>query len=213
MPLTLFKPNSKNTGSLCKFNFGPAKKGGDTKGELSLYVSIIQQATWNAGTKSGTFKENAKNPDKTISIKMSEFEVGGFINSIKRRVELKGYHTHASKAGQVQFSFTPSINQTTNLFQGFAFSVLRNGKDKFYVPIAAGEAENLTVFLDLGLKNLYTNRFKTQFGAGQPAIQTPATPEPEQAPEEFIIEPPPVAGDGSPSQAGGPEASDENPFG
>lgn len=214
MPVKIFKPNPRSTGALFNFNFGPAKKGGDLKGDLALYVSAVQQASWNDANKTGSFKENAKNPQKTIRVKMSEFEIGNFINSIKRRTEFKGYHSHDGRAGHVQFSFSPSKTDAGD-FRGFLFSILRDGKEKFMVPITAGEAENLLVFLDFGLKTLYANRFKTQFsgeGSAAPAQrQQEAAPEPaaEQEGDPFAETPakPEAAEETAEEQ---PEA---NPFG
>ena len=66
MKFTLYKPNSKNTGAA--FSFDLAK---DKKGNAVMYVSMIQQHSWNDKTKSGSFKENAKNPEKNGTFKLS----------------------------------------------------------------------------------------------------------------------------------------------
>ncbi len=217
MSLPIYKPNASNKGSAFTFNFGPTKKGGDLKGELALYVSTVLQASWNASAKTGSFKENANNPAKKCNVKLSLFEVGGLINSIKRRVEFKGYHTFPGSAGSVQFSFTPATKD--DVFMGFRFSILRSSdKAVFAIGIAPHEAEVLSSFLDFGLKTHFSNKFKTQFGGAAPKPQEEApaptpppddvfdTPAAEPAPEEQTAAPETPAADAPPDD-------DANPFG
>ncbi len=121
-------------------------------------------------------------------------------------MEFKGYHTHEGRAGHVQFSFTPSLHKETQAFQGFAFSILRDGKEKFFLPLTPGEAENLTVFLDFYLKMLYQNRFRMPFIGEQAA---PAAPAPD-VPADTFEEPSPQVE--SEPAAGDQGSVDENPF-
>ena len=215
MSITIFKPNPRNTGALVSFKLGPDKRGGDTKGELSFYVSIVQQASWDNANKKGSFRENAKNPDKNINIKFNEFEVGGFINSIRRRTEFKGYHT-SGESTSVQFSFSP--HSKDNQVVGFYFSVLRNGKDKFSVPITFAEAEAIVSWFDFGLKTLFANRFKAETQrfaeGGQAQRQQPARkPEPEPEPEAPAQEEDPFVSGPTETADEGDSGVPENPFG
>ncbi len=222
MSLPIYKPNAANKGSAFTFNFGPAKKGGDTKGDLALYVSTVLQATWNPATKQGTFKENAKDQSKTLNMKLNEFEVGGLINSIQRRVEFKGYHTFPGGSGSVQFSFTPSEKE--GVFNGFVFSILRsNDKAVFRIGIGPHEAVALSSFLDFGLKRLWQNRFNNQFQGGQAQQQTSAPKQAAKSVEKPVEEEGNPFGDGEAGDAPAPEQAptdnapqddaDVNPFG
>ena len=58
----------------------------DKKGNAVMYVSMIQQHSWNDKTKSGSFKENAKNPEKSGTIKLSANEAGEILSSFKTRI-------------------------------------------------------------------------------------------------------------------------------
>ena len=58
MKHTLYKPNSKNTGAA--FSFDSVK---DRDGRNVLFVSMIQQYSWDDNKKNGSIKENAKNPE------------------------------------------------------------------------------------------------------------------------------------------------------
>ena len=70
-------PNSKNTGAA--FSFDLAK---DKKGNAVMYVSMIQQHSWNDKTKSGSFKENAKNPEKSHCYDIAKRTNVSFINKL-----------------------------------------------------------------------------------------------------------------------------------
>ena len=102
MIVQYYKPNSKNTGCAFSFDIGANNKNQ----EPCVYVRAIKQHSWNDKTRTGSFSENAKDPDKSISIKLNEIEVGGFIhatltriikhlfllNLIKRKMGLKLFH-------------------------------------------------------------------------------------------------------------------------
>ena len=64
MSLTLYKPNSKNLG--CAFSF---RAGINKNKEPTIYVSAIQQFSWDSSKKTGNFSGNRDNPDKNINIK------------------------------------------------------------------------------------------------------------------------------------------------
>ena len=211
MSLQIFKPNASNTGSAFTFNFGPDKKGGDTKGDICLFASGVIQSGWDANTKRGSFKGNAKNPDKTVNIKFNEFEIGGFIDAFKRQVEFKGYHTSAN--GTAAFTFGPFIKDDKLL--GFSLSILRNNKDKFRVGLTMGECEALMSFLDFGLKTLWSNRFRAAAARySAPAEEVPAPQQrQQQKPVQQQAQPEDDGGFGSDADAAGQPDVDENPFG
>ena len=54
----------------------PPKKG------LPFYVNAIQQHSWNDKTKTGSFVQNREDPDKNISFKLNEFELGEMLSAI-----------------------------------------------------------------------------------------------------------------------------------
>ena len=220
MSLKIFKPNPRVTGAIFDFDFGPSRKGETLDGEISLFISSVLQGSWNAAGKTGSFKENAKNPEKTVTAKFTEFEVGAFLNAIKRRVEFKAYHS--TDKGHTTFAFTPSKDEASGEFRGFLFSIIKDNKQKFFIPITAGEVEALAAYLDWGLKMLFTNRFrakKARYNSAprqERAEAAPAQREPEAAAEEQK-EPDPFTEEAQlpqEEQEAAPESqADENPFG
>ena len=99
MKFTLYKPNSKNTGAA--FSFDLAK---DKKGNAVMYVSMIQQHSWNDKTKSGSFKENAKNPEKSGTIKLSANEAGEVLSSFKTRIPFVAFHRRNDDTTIIKFT-------------------------------------------------------------------------------------------------------------
>ena len=88
MSISLYKPNSKNTG--CAFNF---KIGVNKSKEPVIYASAIQQYSWDDSKKTGNFSGNGNDPDKKINLKFTEFEIGGIISAFKNRNEFSHF-TH-----------------------------------------------------------------------------------------------------------------------
>lgn len=209
--ITFFKPNPRNAGFLFSFNVGPAKSSEGRGGELAFYVSSVAQASWDGNKKTGSFSANAKNPQKSINVKLNEFEIGGLINSIRRLTEWKAYHANPNGKDKVQISFSPAVEG--EIVKGFFFSLLRNGKDKFTLAINLGECEALAAYFDFGLKTLYSNRFKNSAPAAQQQAPVRAPKQQEAPPQDEQSQ-----GDFDNSQGGDeqtPEqgAGDENPFG
>lgn len=149
MNFSLYKPNSKVTG--CAFQF---KLGNGKNSEKTLYVSAIQQASWNENTKTGSFSENAKNPEKNLNIKLNINEIGGFLYAIRQYKEFSAYHTY--EENKTQISFKPY--QKKDGTDAFSFSISRNGNQKFGIGIELGEAEALAEFLKFSLNEIFLSR-------------------------------------------------------
>jgi hypothetical protein len=151
MNFSLYKPNSKVTG--CAFQF----KIGQRKGsEKTLYVSAIQQSSWNENTKTGSFSDNAKNPEKTLNIKLNENEIGGLLYAIRTYTDFSAFHTFDDN--KTQISFKPYTKNNDAKTKAFSFTISRNGNQKFGIGIELGEAETLSEFLKFTLTEIYYSR-------------------------------------------------------
>ena len=149
MNLSLYKPNSKVTG--CAFQF---KLGQNKNGDKTVYVSAIQQASWNENTKTGSFSENVKNPEKNLNIKLNDNEMGGLLYAIRQYKEFSAFHTFEDN--KTQISFKPYKKQ--NGTDAFSFSISRNGNQKFGIGVEMGEAETLSEFLKFCLVQTFSSR-------------------------------------------------------
>ena len=160
MSISLYKPNSKNTG--CAFNF---KIGINKSKEPVIYASAIQQYSWDDSKKTGNFSGNGSDPDKKINLKFTEFEIGGIISSFKNRNEFSTFH--AFEENKTSIKCTP-WDKKTKVKQGdkeewiiipaFGINVTRNGNQTFRIPLEPGEVENLLEFFSFYLSELYKHR-------------------------------------------------------
>ena len=150
MIVQYYKPNSKNTGCAFSFDIGANNKNQ----EPCVYVRAIKQHSWNDKTRTGSFSENAKDPDKSISIKLNEIEVGGLIFAIEKYKEFSAFHSYEDN--KTSISFKPYKKKDGA--DAFSFGVTRNSANKFGIGIDMSEAYGLREFLKLYLQELYIFR-------------------------------------------------------
>ena len=150
MKFTLYKPNAKNTGSA--FTFDSTK---DRNGKPVLFVSMILQHSWNDERKTGSFKENAKNPEKSTTIKLTENEAGEFLSCMKTRIPFVGFHKTEDKTTIIKLTpwdknriIKNKDGQETFKSPAWGLTVTKNSSQFFKLPIEAGEAECLAILLE-----------------------------------------------------------------
>lgn len=166
MNLSLYKPNSKNTG--CAFNFSI---GLGSKGLPALYVSAIQQHSWNDKTKIANFSQNREDADKNINIKFNEWEVGGIISSFKNRHEYSTYHTFDENSTSIKFTPWDKKVKTKDGSQtvpAFGLVLTRNGNQTFRLPLEPGETETLLGLFAFYFNELFTETKKKQREGREP---------------------------------------------
>tara|TARA_B100000212_G_scaffold117280_1_gene87549 strand:- start:13295 stop:13834 length:540 start_codon:yes stop_codon:yes gene_type:complete len=171
MNLSLYKPNSKNTG--CAFNFSI---GQGSKNLPALYVSAIQQYNWDDKTKKGSFSENKDDPNKNINVKFNEWEVGSMISAFNNRHEYSAYHTFDENSTTIKLTpWDKSVKSgdKTIIMPAFGIVFTRNGNQQFRLPLEAGEVEALKIFLKKYLDEYITStklNYKNQSTPKQKSI-------------------------------------------
>jgi ribosome modulation factor len=145
-----YKPNAKNLGNAFGFRMGVQGKSE----EPCVYMTAIKQHSWNEKTRNGSFAENAKNPEKSISLKFNEMELGGFIYAIENYDSFKAYHTYEDNSTAI------SLNPYTkkNGEKAFSFTVTRNSANKFGIGLELSEAYLLVQFFKFVLNKLFVYR-------------------------------------------------------
>ena len=178
MKYSIYKPNSKNLGAAFSFEISNLKSG-----EPALFISAVQQSGWNDNSKTGSFKENAKNPEKSINVKMSTNEAGEFLSSLKTRIPFVAFHKNNDDSTVIKF--TPwDKNKTIKEKDGdktysspaFGLSISKNSSKIFKIAFEAGETEVLSVLLkDFIMQSLYFNKnnYKSNEHVGQKQKQEP----------------------------------------
>lgn len=142
MRLNFYKPNKSNTGTALSFNVVQRQKEGSENG-LDLYVSFVKQASWNEQSRKGSFSENAKNPEKTASLKLNETEAATIIRAV--RLGSKFSTVHAYQGSTTSIMFGPY--QKKNGDQALSFSI-KKGEQSFLIGFELGEGELLAQFLE-----------------------------------------------------------------
>jgi len=157
--IQLYKPNSKNLG--CAFSFNLGTTGRDK--EPCVYMNAIMQHSWNDKTKNGSFSENVKNPDKTIIVKLNEFELGGFINAIENYGEYNAFHSFEENKTSIQFKPYTKANGA----KAFSLTVTKNSALKFGIGLEIGEAYAIREFFKMVLAKTFQFRISNAFNSGK----------------------------------------------
>lgn len=171
MSISLYKPNSKNTGSAFSFQAGLDNKSK----ELVLYIKSVKQHQWDDQKKQGYFHQNAKDPEKNITLKFNEFEIGSFISAIDNRVEYSTFHAFGDDKTSIKFlpwdkplktnSFdnaTQKYVQKTITIPAFGLTLTKNGSNSFKISLEPGEAACIKQYLTTILHSLYGSRIDAQ---------------------------------------------------
>jgi hypothetical protein len=147
---SLYKPNSKNGG--CAFSFSVGATGKDRI--ACVYINAIHQFSWNEKTRTGSFAENMKNPEKNLSVKLNEFELGGFINAIEAYTDFKAFHTF--EENKTTINFGPYTKKDGA--KAFSLTVTKNSAAKFGIGIELSEAQVLKQFCIHALNKIFESR-------------------------------------------------------
>ena len=152
MIVQYYKPNSKNTGCAFSFDIGSNQKNN----EPCIYIRAIKQFSWNNERRTGSFSENSKNPEKSVSLKINEIEAGGFINAIENYSDFSAFHSFQDN--KTSISFKPYSKKDGT--KAFSFGITRNSANKFGIGVEMSEAYGLLEFLKVFLQELYLYRLQ-----------------------------------------------------
>ena len=152
MIVQYYKPNSKNTGCAFSFDIGANNKNK----EPCVYVRAVKQYSWDGSKRSGSFSGNAKDPEKSISIKLNEIEVGGLINAVTNYKEFSAFHSYEDN--KTSISFKPYTKKDGT--EAFSFGVTRNSSNKFGIGVEMSEAYGLVEFCKFFFQELYLYRLQ-----------------------------------------------------
>lgn len=157
MSLQIYKPNSKNTGSAYTFSKATDKKNGAP----TFYISAISQYSWDDNKKTGSFAGNAKDPTKTINVKISELEAGSFISAFSDRYEYTAFHSF--DGNNTTIKVTPwdkstkisKYNSSSKTYEDAFIDV-----PAFGITLSKGKGNSIKIALEPGevevLKNLFS---------------------------------------------------------
>lgn len=187
MRLAFYKPDSRNTGSAASFQI--SRKEGE---EPTFYVNIINQFSWDAAKRTGSFGGNRKDPDKNVNFKLNETELGEILHTINTNVTWSGYHKSQNNTTQIRFApykkrrgVKEGEPESGEEYLCFGFSVTKNGANRFKIPLEPGEYMRLVAFINKYFSVLDDYREKAWNEGANNAAPTPETQEVQESNVEF----------------------------
>jgi hypothetical protein len=193
MKETFFKPNKSNTGFMAEFQLGRDSKSGNPK----FYAKVVAQETWDPAARSGkgngTFKNNLKDPMKSINVGLETHELAGIIRVIdanfraegliipteEAKNNLKTWSTvHDGKDYKTQLYFKPYVvaaksEKDPNLFKCYYFELTSDkikgsdGNKRFSIAITFDEAAVLKEFFKAAIIKLLEGNSLVPNGNGE----------------------------------------------
>jgi hypothetical protein len=149
----IYHPNKAVKGFACSFWFSHKHN--------SFFATLIKQSGWDDQNQNGTFKDSLKDPNKKVSIKLSEIEVCSILDCVERNRPFSTFHD--AEESPKSISFTPwmaaagasAIDDDTpakTQQRGFSFSIVVNPKDEtkknsFYIGLTFAEGRYIREFL------------------------------------------------------------------
>ncbi len=173
MSISIYKPNSKNTGAGFSFQMGLNSKSR----EPTLFVKSILQHSWDGDKKQGYFKDNLDNPDKNIIVKFNEFEIGHIIHAFRTRLDYSTFHSFGEDKTSIKFTpWDKKIKKSVKSSDGqwedkwstipaFGVQFTRNGNQTFQISLEPGECEVLISYLSFILGEIFKHRAEIQAAA------------------------------------------------
>lgn len=139
MGLEFFKANKSVKGVLASISFN-SKDG-------ALYLKLVRQTSYNEARHIGGFKDGL-----TLNVKFNASELGGFLRSLRERVEVKFFHSMPDS--KTSITFGPYNAKDNNEVAGFGLSVFK-GDDKYRVPFTLDEAHLLEEYFEYVLTHFF----------------------------------------------------------
>lgn len=161
----VYKPNKNNTGSALSLTYNQA----------SVWLSMIKQASWDSQKRTGSFKANKEDPNKTINCKVNINECASIIDAVRynKKVEL----FHSNDKNKTIIVFEPYIKKGETEQVGFSLRLNRTevqdstNKASFVIGLTFGEAELLSQFMQFAIQKSFEESLQ-KFEAGKNKTQS-----------------------------------------
>ena len=149
--IQFYKPNKANTGNAFGFRMGTKNQQSE---EPCVYMTAVNQYSWDDKKRTGSFSKNAQDPEKSILVKFNENELCGFIYAIENYEKFNAYHSFEDN----NTSIVLSPYQKKNGEKAFSFTVTRNSTQKFGMGLELHEACLIVQYFKFVLNKLFQYR-------------------------------------------------------
>lgn len=151
MRIQFYKAQPNGKGHACSLK---------TTDKNELMLEIIKQDSWDAATKTGSFKANSKNIDKKAVIKFSHTEAAGMLMALENAEEFKFFHNYkgVTTSGGLKYSEFTAANSTV-VSKRYSLQVKdsRKSDPNFNMSFLRAEARQIHIFLSEYLAEVIKN--------------------------------------------------------
>lgn len=147
MPLSFYSANSKKSGGALFVSFN-SKDG-------SGFFKLLQQTGWDAQAKKGSFAGG-----NTINIKLSQDEMGSFIQAVRTKGRFNFYHSFGNESTTGTFSYYNKKLDNNKEIEGFGLTIKKDNLE-IKVGFSLGGAERLAEYF----KFVFTHIFSAIYAA------------------------------------------------
>ena len=92
----LYHPNKSSKGFAISFK--------SVLEDKAIYIEVIRQSGWNDQEKIGSFKGSRENPEGRANVKLSNIEVGAFLDCLDKSRPFSTFHDHDKKPKKINFN-------------------------------------------------------------------------------------------------------------
>lgn len=127
-----------------------------------MFLNMIQQASWNDSSKTGSFSANVGNADKSCAVMFNLTECGEMLSAFNNRTPKNFYHKTESRVVSITLSpwdktgkiRTKDGEQEYPVY-AFGLKVTIDGTKSFSLPLEPGEIENIKALITQGMMRNY----------------------------------------------------------
>ena len=122
-------------------------------GRPVFLMKCVKQRDWSDESGKGSFYNHKENPDKAISVKLNEIELGSLISVIRTYDEdgFSAFHTFGDD--KTTISFKPYTKKDGK--KAFSLTLKKNGALQIGMGVEKGEAESLRVLFEMALGEMF----------------------------------------------------------
>jgi hypothetical protein len=127
-----------------------------------MFLNMIQQASWNDASKTGSFSANVGNPEKSCAVMFNLTECGEMIAAFNYRTPKNFYHKTESRTVSITLSpwdktgkIRTKDGEQEYPVNAFGLKVTIDGAKIFSLPLEPGEIENIKALITQGMMRNY----------------------------------------------------------
>lgn len=153
--LSIYKPNSKNSGHAMSVSLSKQESGSFP----SVMIEIVKQSSWDNSKKQGSFKHPKGSSGKKTLMKLTDSEVGDIIYSIEKGKTFSAFHKFGESSKSIKIVTEGTERkvkgQETETVRLVKFGITESSVG-FYLLLTAGESQTFIESLRFALSKIFS---------------------------------------------------------